>query len=71
MYVCLYVYLYVCLYVYLYVCLYVCLYVFMSGLGENVIFSAPNWDIARIFFLQIPLINEHLFCKYIVRLYAQ
>ena len=32
------------------------------------IFSAPNWDIAPIFFVQIPLINEHLFCKYFVRL---
>ena len=30
-------------------------------LGENVIFSAPNWDIAPFFFVQIPLINEHLF----------
>ena len=37
-------------------------------LGGNVIFSAPNWDIAPIFFVQIPLINEHLFCKYFVRL---
>ena len=37
-------------------------------LGGNVIFSAPNWDIASIFFVQIPLINEHLFCKYFVRL---
>ena len=26
----------------------------------NVIFSAPNWDIAQIFFVQIPLINEHV-----------
>ncbi len=30
-------------------------------LGENVIFSAPNCDIAPIFFV-------HLFCKYFVRL---
>ncbi len=37
-------------------------------LGGNVIFSAPNWDIAPIFFVQIPLLNEHLFCKYFVRL---
>ncbi len=37
-----------------------------SGLGGNVIFSAPNWDIAPIFFVQIPLKNEHLFCKYFV-----
>ena len=37
-------------------------------LGGNVIFSAPDWDIAPIFFVQIPLINEHLFCKYFVRL---
>ena len=37
-------------------------------LGGNVIFSAPNWDIAPIFFVQIPLINELLFCKYFVRL---
>ncbi len=35
-----------------------------SGLGGNEIFSAPNLDIASIFFVQIPLINEHLFCKY-------
>ena len=35
---------------------------------SNVIFSAPNLDIAPIFFVQIPLINEHLFCKYCVRL---
>ena len=34
----------------------------------NVIFSAPNWDIAPIIFVQIPLINEHIFCKYFVRL---
>ena len=31
-------------------------------------FSAPNWDIAPIFFVQISLLNEHLFCKYFVRL---
>ncbi len=37
-------------------------------LGGNVIFSAPNLDIAPIFFVQIPLINEHLFCNYFVRL---
>ena len=37
-------------------------------LGGNVIFSAPNWDIDQIFLVQIPLINEHLFCKYFVRL---
>ncbi len=36
--------------------------------GGNVIFSAPNKDIAPIFCVQIPLINEHLFCKYFVRL---
>ncbi len=35
-------------------------------LGGNVIFSIPNRDIA-LFFLQIPLINEYLFCKYFVR----
>ena len=40
----------------------------LSGLGGNVIFSAPNRDIAPIFLVQIPLINEHLFCKYFVRL---
>ncbi len=39
----------------------------MSGLGGNVIFSAPNCDRAP-FFVQIPLINEHLFCKYFFRL---
>ncbi len=37
-------------------------------LGRNVIFLAPNRDIAPIFFVQIPLINEHLFFKYFVRL---
>ncbi len=37
-------------------------------LGENVIFSALKLDIAPIFFVQIPFINEHLFCKYFVRL---
>ncbi len=36
-------------------------------LGGNVIFSAPNWDIAQIL-VQIPFINELLFCKYFVRL---
>ena len=35
---------------------------------ENVIFLAPNWYIAPIFFVQIPPINEHLLCKYFVRL---
>ncbi len=40
----------------------------LSRLGGNVIFSAPNWDIAPILFVQIPFINEHLFCKYFVRL---
>ena len=53
------------LYVCMYVCLYVCLSVKFKG---NVIFSAPNWDIAPFFLVQIPLINEHLFCKYFVRL---
>ncbi len=48
--------------------LYVCLSVCTSGLGGSVIFSAPNWDIALIFCVQIPLINEQLFCKYFVRL---
>ena len=37
-------------------------------LGGNVMISAPNRDIAPIFFVQIPLINEHLFCKYFVHL---
>ncbi len=40
----------------------------LSGLRGNTIFSAPNWDIAPIFFVQIPFKNEHLFCKYFVRL---
>ncbi len=44
------------------------LYVCLSDLGGNVIFSAPNWDIAPIFFVQNPLINDHLFWKYFVRL---
>ncbi len=42
------------------------LYACPSGLGGNVIFSAPNWDITPIFFTD-PLINKHLFCKYFVR----
>ncbi len=36
--------------------------------GGNVIFSAPNWDITPIFLVQIPFMNEHLFCKYFKRL---
>ena len=36
-------------------------------LGGNVIFSA-SIEISLHFFVQIPLINEHLFCKYFVRL---
>ena len=43
-------------------------YVRQPRLGGNVIFSAPYWDIDPIFFVQIPLIYEHLFCKYFVRL---
>ena len=31
------------------VCMYVCLSVCLSGLGGNVILSAPNWDIAKFF----------------------
>ncbi len=50
------------------VCMYVCMAVCLSGLGGNVIFSAPNWDIVPIFFVQIPLINEHLFYKDFVHL---
>ena len=46
----------------------VCPYIRQPRLGGNVIFSASNWDLAPIFFVQIPLINEHLFCKYFVRL---
>ncbi len=46
----------------------VCPYVRQTCLDGNVIFSAPNWDIAPFFCVQIPLINEHLFCKYFVRL---
>ncbi len=49
----------------MYVRLSVCMYVRFWG---NVIFSAPNWDIALIFCVQIPLINENLFCKYFFRL---
>ena len=37
-------------------------------LGGNVLFLAPNWDIAPIFCVQIPLINEHLFSKYFASL---
>ncbi len=53
---------------YNYLCPTVRLSVCQPRLGGNVIFSAPNWDITPIFFVQIPLINEHLFCKYFVRL---
>ncbi len=42
-------------------------YVRPSGFGGNVIFSASNWDNAP-FFVHIPLINEHLVCKYFVHL---
>ena len=35
-------------------------------LEGNVIFSAPILDIAPIFFVQVPLMNEHIFCKYFV-----
>ena len=45
--------------------LYVCMSVCLSGLGGNAIFSVANWDIAPIF---CALINEHLFCKYFIRL---
>ncbi len=31
-------------------------------------FSRPLIEISLHFFVQIPLINEHLFCKYFVRL---
>ena len=36
--------------------------------GKRGFFSAPDWDIDTIFFVQIPLINEQLFCKYFVLL---
>ena len=42
--------------------------VYQPRLGGNVIFAATKLDIAPIFFVQIPLINDHLFCKYFVRL---
>ena len=42
--------------------------VYQPRLGRNVIFSAPNRDIAPILFVQIPLINEHIFCKCFVQL---
>ena len=58
----------VCPSVRLSVCPFVRLSVCQPRLGGNVIFSAPNWDIAPFFYVQIPLINEHLFCKYFVRL---
>ena len=48
--------------------MYVRLSVCQPRFGGNVIFSAPDWDIAPILFVQIPIINEHLFCKYFVRL---
>ena len=48
----------------LYVCLYVCLSVCMSGLGGNVIFSAPIQDKALIFCVHISLVYELLFYKY-------
>ncbi len=45
----------------------VCMSVCLSGLGKTW-FSRPLIEISFQFFLQIPLINEHLFCKYFVRL---
>ncbi len=45
-------------------CLYVCMSVCMSGLGGNMIFSAPIKDRALIFSVYIPLVYEHLFYKY-------
>ena len=49
------------------VCMYVCMYVCLSGLGGNTIFR-PLIEISlQLFFVQIPLINELLFCKYFVR----
>ena len=47
--------------------MYVCMSVCMSGLGGNVIFSAPIQDRALIFCVHIPLVYEHLFYKYFVR----
>ena len=47
--------------------LYVCMSVCLSGLGGNVIFSAPIYDRALIFCVHIPLVYEHLFYKYFVR----
>ncbi len=47
--------------------LFVCLSVCMSGLGGNMIFSAPISDRALIFCGHIPLVYEHLFYKYFVR----
>ncbi len=45
-------------------------YIRQPRLEGNVIFSPPNWDIASIF-VQIPLINEHLFYhQYFVRLFV-
>ncbi len=37
-------------------------------LWGNVIFSTLIQLLLQFFFVQIPLINEHLFCKYFVRL---
>ena len=45
----------------------VCPSVRQPRLWGNVIFSAPNWDRAQFFFVQIPLLNEHLFCYVFVR----
>ena len=49
------------------VCLFVCSSVYMSDLGGNAIFSAPNRDRDLFFSVHIPLIYEHLFFKYFVR----
>ncbi len=43
------------------------MHVCLSGLGGNVIFWARIEDRALIFCVDIPLVYEHLFYKYLVR----
>ena len=47
--------------------MYGCMSVCMSGLGGNMVFSAPILDEALIFCMHIPLVYESLFYKYFVR----
>ena len=53
------------MYVRMYVCPSVCMYVRLSGLGGNVIFSAPNWDKVLIFSSEATLWITTKVCLYV------